>query len=172
MPDIIAPPRKWRVTGCAEEELNCDGSARGSHAPVVWKAMTATPLPTEATWGSVPAASLLFWTGTDGSCNCQRSRWKWLTCSSLSSLCLSFHFIDFPSHHPEILIAWAQSRHQLDHPTCNSIWTWRWKKKPWRFLAPSFSLQGTLSIFLRLLKESLFNFFCRSERLDSLILKN
>lgn len=73
---------------------------------------------------------------------------------------LSLHFIDVQSHHPEILITWVLLRHRLDHPTCNSICIWRWKKKPLCIFVPSvFSFKGHCPSFLGFLSNHHLIFF-------------
>lgn len=150
----------------SEDELKSDGLSGGQQSSSAEKATTTTKNATvnKSYTGASPLQPPSYsWTQTAGSWQMPTKQMKVINVQfpfKLFYLKKLSYFIDFQSRHPEILITPALSRHQWDHPACNSIWTWRWKKKPLHSLVPSvFPFKGHCQSFLGFLSDCRLIFF-------------
>lgn len=147
-PFLMVPGRRagsWgkekEDTRCSEGELKSNGLSGGQQSSNCGKGYNENSAVNKSHIGfsplQPPSSS---WTQTEGPWQMPAKQMKVINVQfpfkSFYSKKLSFYCIDFQSCHPEILITPALSRHQWDHPTCNSIWTWRWNKKPLHGLIP------------------------------------
>lgn len=143
---------------CSEDEPKSDGLSGGQQSSSAGKATTKNATVNKSHTAFSPLQPPSYsWTQTEGSWQMPTKQMKVINVQFPFKLFYSkklSYFIDIQSRHPEILITPALSRHQWDHPACNSIWTWRWKKKPLHSLVPSvFPFKGHCQSFLGFLSD-------------------